>query len=415
MRETWTPESSDEVAAAVNDALAGGVSMEIIGRGTRRHLGRPVSADITLDLSRISGIVLYEPEELILVVAPGTPMPEVQNVLAQHGQHLPFEPPDYGRLWGRGCGKGTIGGAVMTGCNGPRRLTAGGTRDYMLGLKGVNGFGEKFVAGGRVVKNVTGFDLPKLLTGSFGTLCAATELTLKVLPAPADAATLVIFGLSDEGAITAMTCALNEVSAQVSSVAHLPADVATLSACDQISSRGESATLIRIEGFGPSVVSGLTELQSRLGSCGENCILDCYATTTLWGEVADCAFFVDSTKSVWRISVPPAFGAIVGNRLRQITDGRCFYDWAGGAIWIETDQATRAIATQIRDLLYDEIGTDGHATLIRASVDTRALIEPFQSLEPVLTRLNERVRKQFDPQRILNPGRMYEYESHHAN
>ena len=225
MGESWTPKDADEARAAVGEALAQGRSLELVGTGTRRGFGRPVEAGFGLDLSALRGVVTYQPEELILAARPAPPMSEIAAMLAERGQCLAFEPPDFGPLWGLPAGQGTLGGAMMTGRGGPRRLTAGGPRDHCLGLKGVNGFGEAFAAGGRVVKNVTGFDVAKLATGSFGTLCVVTELTLKVLPAPPQAQTLAIRGLTDEAAMGVMAKALG-CPAQVSSAAHLPADVA---------------------------------------------------------------------------------------------------------------------------------------------------------------------------------------------
>ena len=204
----WTPKDAAGAEQAVKDALAEGRTLELVGTGTRRGFGRPVEAEVSLDLSALRGVVTYQPEELILAAGPATPMSEIAAMLAERGQCLAFEPPDFGPLWGLPAGQGTLGGAMMTGRGGPRRLTAGGPRDHCLGLKGVNGFGEAFAAGGRVVKNVTGFDVAKLATGSFGTLCVVTELTLKVLPAPPQAQTLAIRGLTDEAAMGVMAKAL---------------------------------------------------------------------------------------------------------------------------------------------------------------------------------------------------------------
>jgi glycolate dehydrogenase FAD-binding subunit len=410
--ETWKPKDVAETAGAVKDALATGKTFELIGAGTRRSLGRPVQADVVLDLSALSGVRLYEPEELILVVAPGTPMSEIGQLLAKHNQHLAFEAPDYGRLWGQTSGAGTIGGAIMTGRNGPRRLTAGGARDYVLGVKGINGFGEPFACGGRVMKNVTGFDLPKLLTGSFGTLCAATEITLKTLPVPLAAKTLVFFDLSDDQAVPAIRKAM-EISVLISAAAHLPEDIARLVSNQEISSRGQSATLLRLEGFGQAVESAVSALQELLGTKSSSLMLEETETALLWSDLTDASFFTGSDKPLWHLSVPPTLGAALGTRLKQELGGRHFYDWAGGALWFEASEAADGQAAAVRQILNQVVGEDGHATLIRASVETRRAVSPLQPLNPLLAALNDRVRKQFDPQRIFNPGRMY--EAPHAN
>jgi len=405
--DIWSPTDAGEVAAAVNDALASGQTLELLGGGSRRRLGRPVDADVLLDLSLISGIVSYQAEELVLVVAPATPLAEIRTELEHKNQHLAFEPPAFGPLWGDTSASGTIGGAIMIGRGGARRLTAGGARDHVLGVKGVNGFGEAFAAGGRVVKNVTGFDLSKLVTGSFGTLCAVTELTLKVLPRPADAATLVIFGLDDEAAVVAMRQALNLLPVQVSSAAHLPAAVAPASTIKAIADPGVAATLLRIEGFGPSVTARLANLKSALADVGPCVTLDAKASATVWSEVSDATFFAAGVAPLWRLSVPPARGAVLGARLAQQLECRHYYDLAGGAIWLETSAADDAHALAIRGALQEVVAGDGHATLMRASDDVRRSTPPFQPLTPVVADLTERVRRNFDPRRIFNPGRMY--------
>ncbi|MES3030121.1 MAG: FAD-binding protein [Pseudomonadota bacterium] len=403
---TWQAFDAADVASAVADALSDGKTLELIGGGSRRAFGRPVEADVVLDLSGVSGVVTYQPEELILAAAPGTPMAEIQAMLAQAGQQLAFEPPDFGPLWGLPAGQGTLGGAIMTGRGGPRRLTAGGPRDHCLGVKGVNGFGEAFAAGGRVVKNVTGFDLPKLIAGSFGTLCAATELTVKVLPAASDMATLAVVGLSDEAAMGVMAQALGS-SAQVSSAAHLPADIARASSAAGIIGQA-AVTLLRLEGVRPSVAARVGHLAQALEAAGPQILLDREASAAIWKEVADAAWFAGGADTVvWKLSVPPTLGAAIGARLAGELSGRCYYDWGGGGVWLELPGADDAHAAQVRRVLREVVGGDGHATLMRAADAVRATEDPFQPLAPALAALSERVRAQFDPQRIFNPGRMY--------
>ena len=402
----WTPKTADDVRTAVADALAQGRTLELLGAGTRRAFGRPVAADEALDLSALNRVVTYQPEELILAVEPAAPMAQVADMLAEAGQCLAFEPPDFGPLWGLPACQGTVGGAMMTGRGGPRRLTAGGPRDHCLGIKGVNGFGEAFAAGGRVVKNVTGFDVAKLATGSFGTLCAVTELTLKVLPAPPQAQTLAIRGLSDEAAMAVMSKALG-CPAQVSSAAHLPADVAARSQVGELSAAHGAVTLLRVEGVGPSVTARIAHLADLLSSETRQAVLDREATDRAWKEIADAAAFVGGQGQVWKLSVPPMLGAAVGRRLADELNGRCFYDWGGGAVWLELPAAPDAHAARVREVLAQAAGGDGHATLMRADAEVRAQVAPFQPLAAGVAALTERVRAQFDPQRIFNPGRMY--------
>lgn len=397
MADVWKPETAEDAAAAVRQAAADGVTLELAGRGTCRGFGRPVGADATLDLSGLTGIVAYEPEELVLTLRPGTPMAEVDALLADAGQMLAFEPPDLGPLWGRGRGEGTIGGALMTGRGGPRRLSAGGPRDHCLGVKAVNGLGVAFAAGGRVVKNVTGFDLPKLVTGSFGTLCALTELTLKVLPAPETCTTLHLEGLSVDEGIRLM-CAAMGSPAQVSAAAFLPADVAA---------GGVSATLLRVEGFGPSVAARAAHLRGLFDGLPAAGDLGPEDSARVWREVADAAPFAGAADTiVWRLSVPPGAGA-VGAGLAGELGGRFFLDWAGGGVWLELPPADDGHATAVRSRLREAVGGDGHATLIRAAEAVRAAVEPFDGVGSPLEALTRRVKAQFDPAGLLNPGRMY--------
>ncbi|MDP3594860.1 MAG: hypothetical protein Q8R94_23605, partial [Phenylobacterium sp.] len=292
------------------------------------------------------------------------------------------------------------------GRGGPRRLTAGGPRDHCLGVKGVNGFGESFAAGGRVVKNVTGFDLPKLIAGSFGTLCAATELTVKVLPAASDTATLAVLGLGDDAAMKIMSQALGS-AAQVSSAAHLPADIARVSAAAGVFGQA-AVTLLRLEGVRPSVAARVGHLAQALESAGPQILLDREASIAIWKQVADAAWFAGGADTVvWKLSVPPSLGAAVGARLAGELSGRCYYDWGGGGVWLELPGADHAHAARVREVLQEVAGGDGHATLMRAADAVRATEDPFQPLAPGVAALTERVRAQFDPQGIFNPGRMY--------
>ena len=252
MDQIFVPRSEAEVAEAVRWALAGRHALAISGAGTKFGWGRPVNAVASLKLAQFSDIELYEPEELVLSARAGTSMSEIERRLAQHGQQLAFEPPDFGPLFGTPAGGGTLGGAVACNLAGPRRIHAGAARDHVLGFAGVNGLGESFKAGGRVVKNVTGFDLSKLVSGSFGTLAVMTHITLKVLPAPEESRTILLLGCAAAAAIGAMAAALGSPH-EISGAAFLPAALATKSRIVSIASAGVSVTALRLEGAGPSV------------------------------------------------------------------------------------------------------------------------------------------------------------------
>src|SRR6187402_2031661 len=248
MTDALKPRDAKDVENAVQWALAESKALEIVGRGSKRALGRPSQTDVTLDLSGLSGVTLYEPEELVLSAKAGTPLAEIEKLLADHNQELAFEPMDYGPLFGRTAGRGTIGGALAANLSGPRRIKAGAARDHFLGVTAVSGRGETFKSGGRVVKNVTGYDLCKPLAGSWGTLAVMTDVTVKVLPRAETEQTLLVLGLDDAAATRAMSAAMNS-SNDVSGAAHFPAP---LSASLQAES-GRPITALRLEGVAPSV------------------------------------------------------------------------------------------------------------------------------------------------------------------
>ena len=263
--EVLRPTDARQVAELVAWAAAEETPLEVLGGGSKRALGRPVEAEHAVDLSGLTGISLYEPEELVLSAGVGTTLAEIERTLAAHAQVLAFEPPDLGLLLGAEAGSGTIGGAVACNLAGPRRIKAGAARDHFLGLEAVSGRGEAFKAGGRVMKNVAGYDMCKLLAGAYGTLAAMTRVTLKVLPAPEATRTLLLLGLDPVAATAAMTAALGS-SHEVSGAAHLPASVAARLA--EAAGAGKSLTAIRVEGIVPSVEARTAALRQELSDYG---------------------------------------------------------------------------------------------------------------------------------------------------
>src|ERR1700735_595532 len=208
MAENLKPRDAAEVEQAVKWAIAGGKTLEVVGRGSKRLIGRAARWDMTLDLSGLSGVALYEPAELVLSAKAGTPLAEIETLLAANGQELAFEPMDYGPLLGGTAGGASIGGVLSSNLSGPRRIKAGAARDHFLGVTAVSGRGETFKSGGRVVKNVTGYDLCKLLAGSWGTLAALTDVTVKTLPRAETEQTVLVFGLDDAAAGKLMTAGM---------------------------------------------------------------------------------------------------------------------------------------------------------------------------------------------------------------
>jgi glycolate oxidase FAD binding subunit len=381
------PETAAQVTDAVRWALSAGEPLEILGSGSRRGLGRPVQAGHALDLSGLSGVIAYEPEELVLTALAGTPMDTIRAMLADRGQHLAFEPPE----------GGTLGGLVASGLAGPRRISAGSARDHTLGIAGVSGRAEAYKGGGKVVKNVTGYDVPKLMAGSFGTLTVLTEITVKVLPAPEDTATLLLFGLDDAAAVAMLDRALRSPY-EVSGAAHLPAGVTARSGVSAVAGAGGAVTLVRLEGFGPSVAARVTMLREELRA---DAVLGRDESLAVWREVRDGAGLGEGSDAhLWKLSVPPSTGPSTVQAIRRTLDVEVFYDWGGGLVWLAAPPDSGAT---IRGVL----SAGGHATLVRAPDAVRAATDVFQPLADPLMALSRRVKESFDPKGILNPGRMY--------
>jgi len=383
MAGTIKPRDAKELRQAVEWALNEGATLDVRGRGSKLALGKPMTCGQVLDLSAISGIVDYAPEELVVTLRVGTPMREVEALLAQRNQMLAFEPPDLGPLLGQEAGQGTLVGAVMGNLAGPRRISAGAARDHLLGFSGVNGRGEAFKSGGKVMKNVTGYDLSKLLAGSWGTLAVLDEVSVKVLPAPDQTRTLLLLGLSDDAAVKAM-CAAMGSSHEVSGAAHV-----------------DGRTALRLEGVAPSVEARLKGLRELFGGKMEE--LGTLESRTFWREVRDVAPLAAAQDAVvWKISCAPTEGAAVVARIKaQRPAARAFFDWSGGLIWLALPPSDDADQAIVRGAL-----AGGHATLIRADETVRVHTAVFQPQPPALASLASRVKESFDPKGIFNPGRM---------
>ena len=405
MADSFKPETPEQVREAVAWAAAEETPLEVLGNGSKRALGRPSNAETTLELSAIRGITLYEPEELVLTAGPGTPLAEIETALAGARQELAFEPPDYGPLLGVDAGAGSVAGMLACNLAGPRRIKAGAARDHFLGFQAVSGRGEIFKSGGRVVKNVTGYDLSKLLCGSWGTLGVMTEVTVKVLPKAEKAWTAMVYGLGWASAGAAMTRALQSPY-EVSGAAYLPRDLAQKSGVSLVSGGGGSVTAIRVEGPAPSVEYRLAALRQMLGEFGETEELHSKNTATLWRELRDVTPFASpgDKRCVWKLSVPPKDGPAVTAALLEATSGEAFLDWGGGLIWLAVDAPNDASHETVRQAIAE---TGGHATLIRAPEPVRAAVPVFHPPSPGIGQLSRRVKENFDPNRVLNPGRLY--------
>jgi len=394
-----------DVEAAVQWALAEGKALEVVGHGSKRALGRPAQTDATLDLSGLSGVSLYEPEELVLSAKAGTPLEEIEALLESRNQQLAFEPMDYGPLLGASRGEATIGGVLAANLSGPRRLTAGAARDHFLGATAVSGRGETFKSGGRVVKNVTGYDLCKLLAGSWGTLAVMTDVTLKTLPRPETETSLVVRGLPDTMAVTAMSVAMG-APCDISGAAFLPARLAPRVLPDL--EPGATATLLRLEGVVPSVAHRLRILTEAMKTFGALAVLEAEPSRSAWRAIRDvtplAADGPAGTFPVWRIGTAPTRGADLARRIAERIDAEFMYDWAGGLIWAvlaPSDDAGEAVVREAVDV------SGGHAMLVRAPAALRAVVPVFGPEETAMAELTQRVKQGFDPKGVLNPGRMW--------
>jgi glycolate oxidase FAD binding subunit len=405
MADTLRPRDAKDVAAAVEWAVGEGKTLEIVGHGSKRAIGRAAQWDLTLDLCGLTGVTLYEPEELVLSARAGTPLAEIEALIGNKGQELAFEPMDCGAVFGAAISRGTLGGVLAANLSGPRRIKAGAARDHFLGVSAVSGRGETFKSGGRVVKNVTGYDLCKVLAGSWGTLAAMTDVTVKVLPRAETEQTLLAFGLDDRAAVRAMATALGS-PADVSGAAHLPAGVAQRVAGAAAADR--PVTALRLEGVAPSIPPRRGTLETLLKPYGELIAVGERASRALWQAVRDVTPFeapaAGAAPPLWRISTAPSQGPEIVARVAAQGEAAAFYDWGGGLIWMQVAGRADAGARLVRRAVAD---CGGHATLFRADVAVRAAVDVFEPQERSVAALARRVKEGFDPKGTLGPGRMY--------
>jgi glycolate oxidase FAD binding subunit len=392
-----TPTTEQGVIEAIQSAHDAAEPLAIAGRNSKQGLLRPVQAARTLSTAGLTGITLYSPSELIISARAGTTLAEIEAEVAARGQHLVAEPPDFSALFGQ-VQPQTIGGIVASNLSGPRRIAWGAMRDHVMGVRAVNGTAEPIHSGGRVLKNVTGLDLCKLLTGSHGTLAVLTEITLKVAPAPEQRATLVLRNLPPAQAVAALSAALGSPYA-VSGAAHLPA---AQSGFIPGLTPGPT-TLIRLEDFAPSIAYRSDRLRADLAPFGPVGLLDDTQSRLAWTAIRDCAPFAAMPGALWRISVRPSRGPHVAAALEQAFGAAWFLDWGGGLVWIAgpaTTEAHDAVAATAR-------AHGGTHTLFRAPETLRAAVAVIPPEPAALSAIAARVKAAFDPKGILNPGRMH--------
>ena len=390
-------EPLDEAALAkdVADAHAASEPLLVQGAGTKQGMLRPVQAARSLSTSRLTGATLYSPSELVFSARAGTTVREAEAMLAERGQHLIAEPPDYAALLGTEAGTQTLGGIVATNLSGPRRVAWGAVRDHVLGLRTVDGTGAVMRAGGRVLKNVTGLDMCKLLTGSHGTLGVITEVTLKVLPAPQASGSVLLAGLDAVRAVAALSAALGSPYG-VSGAAYLPAEAAARIG------RGEAVALVRVEEFAASVAYRLGRLQAELAGFGPVELLEEGASRQAWAAVRDAAVLpVSEGEAVWRVSVRPSRGPAV-LAAAETAGARGYLDWGGGLALL-AGPASEAVHAAVTGAARQ---AGGVWTLLRAPEPMRASVAVVPTEADALRGIGRRVKAVMDPKGILNPGRL---------
>jgi len=369
------PETEEGIAEAVHAAEG---PLLVQGNGTKTGMLRPVQAAATLSTKNLTRITLYAPNELVMSAQAGTTLADIEAELANAGQQMIAEPPHF-------CGENqTIGGIVGTNLSGSRRVMGGAMRDHVLGVRAVNGSGEILHFGGRVLKNVTGLDVAKFLTGSFGTLAVMTEITFKVLPVTEATGTVVLSGLDAVRGVAALSAGLGSPFS-VSGAAYLPA---------------EQKALLRIEDFAVSVKYRTEKLAAQLKEFGAAEILDTTESKELWRDIRDCKK-LDAGEAVWRVSVPPSAGPGV-LRAVEALGVTGFLDWGGGLVWLAgpADEATHAAVCAAAR------AGRGVWWLMRAPEPLRAVVDVVPPEAPALAAIRKRVAQSFDPRGIFNPGKL---------
>ena len=397
----FNPSSREEIAEIIRNCYKKNIPLEINGSKSKNKIGRNFQAEKTLDLTSYSGIIDYKPEELYIKVKAGTPINSIIEELDKHDQQLAFEPVDFGFLFNGKSNNGTIGGVISCNFAGPRRFKVGSARDHLLGFQGINGKGEIIKSGGTVVKNVTGYDLCKLISGSFGTLSVLTELSVKVLPKPQSSKTLIINNPHIKKAIEYLGTALSSSSDPYGGVFY-PEQFDQSFTFNDLTHKG-ALTAIRIEGPSNSVDHRIKNLSAELGLLeNEYSILESVQTKIFWNKTKNLEIFSNSKKNLLRIVVPISETLSVLQKMKPY-EINYFLDWGGSLIWVELEKINLKILREIKDIMQQH---SGYFTIIKVEDDLKASADIF-TIDPIKYKISEKIKKSFDPKRIFNPGKMY--------
>ena len=400
-QNTFNPSSREEIAEIIRNCYKKNIPLEINGSKSKNKIGRNFQAEKTLDLTSYSGIIDYKPEELYIKVKAGTPINSIIEELDKHDQQLAFEPVDFGFLFNGKSNNGTIGGVISCNFAGPRRFKVGSARDHLLGFQGINGKGEIIKSGGTVVKNVTGYDLCKLISGSFGTLSVLTELSVKVLPKPQSSKTLIINNPHIKKAIEYLGTALSS-SSDPSGGVFYPEQFDQSFTFNDLTHKG-ALTALRIEGPSNSVDHRIKNLSTELGLLkNEYSILESVQTKIFWNKTKNLEIFSNSKKNLLRIVVPISETLSVLQKMKPY-EINYFLDWGGSLIWVELEKISLKILREIKDITQQH---SGYFTIIKVEDDLKASADIF-TIDPIKYKISEKIKKSFDPKRIFNPGKMY--------
>ena len=403
------PRDEKKVSELIKQFYKSNIPIKLIGSGSKRKIGKPLQCAKTLNLSKISGIIEYLPEELYIRAKACTPINHIEEELKKNKQQLAFEPIDFGYLFLGKSDYGTVAGHVACNISGPRRFKAGSVRDHVLGFRGVNGKGEIIKSGGKVVKNVTGYDLSKLVCGSYGTLVALTEITLKVLPAPEETITLVVHNLKIELAADLLNKAISS-SNDISGAVFLPTEpkcdgcVMDIEETFKLNDlkRDGPLTAIRIEGSKRSIDERVQRLINELKIMNFNIsILETYQSEIFWNKVRNLEFFSSTKNNILRIIIPPS--QCIQLMYQFSNKFKYYLDWGGALIWMEAFELTEEMFDSIRKKVVKQ---GGYVTMIKNS-DYLPYVEDVFTISRDRFNISQNIKKSFDPKRILNPGKMY--------
>ena len=397
----FKPSTREEIVEIVKNCYKKNIPLEINGLKSKNKIGRNFQSEKTLDLSEYRGIIDYKPEELYIKVKAGTPLKEIVEELDKNNQHLAFEPNDFGYLFSGESNSGSIGGVVSCNFAGSRRFKVGSARDHILGFQGINGKGETIKSGGTVVKNVTGYDLSKLISGSFGTLTVMTEISIKVLPKPETSKTLAIKNPHIKKAIEYLGKGLSS-STDPSGGVFFPDYFGSNFVLNDLTHEG-GLTAIRIEGPKNSVDQRLDRLSKELGLLDQELsILDNEQSNIFWSRTNNLEVFKSLKGNLLRIVVPISETLQVIQKFKDY-EIKYFIDWGGSLIWASFDELSTKILNEIRDIVQKH---HGYITLIKVEEDLKASADIF-TIDPIKYKISEKIKRSFDPKRIFNPGKMY--------